>query len=157
MDKHTATRPASVAQTISLLIEVGRLDTLHRDLYFRRAHELMEPMMSPSAYAQMKDGLASIEWLEKQLRAAIERGDWPRSRELTARVRGIQESAAANGEWAKYAEALYDGAADIPIDPFSPGLHVFAGGSAQRLQEQQARADAGRDRKRAHPAWPANP
>lgn len=140
MDKHTATRPASVAQTISLLIEVSRLDTLHRDLYFRRAHELMEPMLSPSAYAQMKDGLASIEWLEKQLRAAIERGDWPRSRELTARVRGIQESAAANGEWAKYAEALYDGAADIPVDPFSPGLHVFAGGSVQRLHELQARA-----------------
>lgn len=140
MDKHTATRPASVAQTISLLIEVSRLDTLHRDLYFRRAHELMGPMLSQSAYAQMKEGLASIEWLEKQLRAAIGRGDWSRSRELTARIRGIQGSAAANGEWAKYAEALYDGAADIPIDPFSPGLHVFAGGSVQRLQERQVRA-----------------
>src|SRR6185369_17951723 len=80
------------------------------------------------------------EWLEKQLRAAIERGDWRRSRELTARIRGIQGSAAANSEGTKYAEALYDGAADTPIDPFSPGLHVFAGGSAQRLQEGQVRA-----------------
>jgi len=140
MDKHKDTRPASVAQIISLLIEVSRLDTLHRDLYFRRAHELMEPMLSQSAYAQVKEGLAAIEWLEKQLRAAIERGDWPRSRELTARIRGIQESAAANGEWMKYAEALYDGAADTPIDPFSPSLHVFVGGSAQRLLEWQARA-----------------
>ena len=140
MDKNTAASPASVAQTISLLTEISRLDTLHRDLYFRRAHELMESILSPSAYARMKEGLASIEWLEKQLRSAIERGDWSRSLELTARIRGIQGGAAASAEWMKYAEALYDGAADIPIDPFSPGFHVFAGCSAQKLQEWQDRA-----------------
>jgi hypothetical protein len=140
MDKNIAARPASVAQTISLLMEISRLDTLHRDLYFRRAHELMAPMLSQSAYAQMKEGLSSIEWLEKQLRAAIERGDWSRSLELTARIRGIQGSAAASSEWMKYAEALYDATAHIPIDPFSPGLHVFASGPAQGLQEWQDRA-----------------
>ncbi len=140
MDKNTATRPASIAQTISLLMEISRLDTLHRDLYFRRTHELMEPMLSQSAYARMKEDLASIEGLEKQLRAAIERGDWSRSLELTARIRGIQGGAATNGDWMKYGEALYDGIADFPIDPFSPGLHVFAGGSEQRLQEWQDRA-----------------
>jgi len=40
----------------------------------------------------------------------------------------------------KYGQALYDGAADIPIDPLSPGLHVFLGGSANRLQDWQDRA-----------------
>jgi hypothetical protein len=140
MDKNSAARAASPAETISLLIEISRLDTLHRDLYFRRAYELMEPMLSQSAHTQMKEGLASIEWLEKQLRAAIERGDWSRSLELTARIRGIQGAAAASGESMKSAEALYEGAADIPIDPFSPGLYVFAGGSAQRLREWQVRA-----------------
>ena len=54
MDKHTATRPASVAQTISLLMEISRLDTLHRDLYFRRAHELMEPMLSQGLKARAR-------------------------------------------------------------------------------------------------------
>jgi hypothetical protein len=121
-------------------MEISRLDTLLRDLYFRRAQELMEPMLSQSAYARMKEGLASIEWLEKQLRTAIERGDWSRSLELTAQIRGIQGGAATSGDWMKYGEALYDGIADVPIDRFSPGFHVFAGGSEQRLQEWQHRA-----------------
>jgi hypothetical protein len=140
MDKNTASRAASSAQTIPLLIEISRLDTLYRDLYFHRAHELIEPTLSHSTYLSMKESLASREWVEKQLRAAIERGDWEKTPELTERIRGIQGSAAAGGEWMKYAEVLYDGAADIPIDPFSPGLHVFAGGSALRLQEWQDRA-----------------
>jgi hypothetical protein len=140
MGKNTAAKQASAAQTVSLLLEVSRLDTLYRDLYFQRAYELMEPVLSQSAYERTKEGLASITLVEKQLRAAIERGDWSRSRELTERIRGIQGSAAASGEWMKYAEALYDDAADIPIDPFSPGLHVFVSASAQRLAEWQERA-----------------
>jgi hypothetical protein len=90
----------------------------------------------------MKQDRASIGLLERQLRAAVERGEWSRTRELTERIRRIQGAAAASAEWMKYAEALYDGAADIPIDPFSPGFHVFAGCSAQKLQEWQGRAIA---------------
>jgi hypothetical protein len=130
----------SAAQTIPLLVEISRLDTLHRDLYFQRAHELLEPMLSQSAYARMKEALASIVLAEKQLRAAIERGNWSRSRELTERIRGIQGSAEASREWMKHGEAFYDSTADIPIDPFSPGLHVFVGGATQKLQEWQKRA-----------------
>src|SRR5262245_27429544 len=140
MGKNTEAMPANTARTRSLLMESSRLDTLYRDLYLRRAHDLMEPMLSQSAYARIKEGLASINWLEKQLRSAIAQGDWSRSREFTERIRRIQQSASANSEWMKYGQALYDGAADIPIDQFSPGLHVFAGGSAQKLQEWQKRA-----------------
>jgi len=140
MGKNTGARPASNLQTVSLLLEVSRLDTLYRDIYFQRARELMDPILSQSSYSRVKEGLASIALVEKQLRASIERGDWARSRELTERIRGIQGSAAASGEWMRLGEALYDGAADIPIDPFSPGLHVFVSGSAQKLQEWQDRA-----------------
>jgi hypothetical protein len=140
MGKNTGARPAGDLQTVSLLLEVSRLDTLYRDLYFQRARELMEPILSQSSFARVKDGLASIVLVEKQLRAAIKRGDWARSRELTERIRGIQGSAAPSGEWMRYGDALYDGAADIPIDPFSPGLHIFVSGSAQKLQEWQDRA-----------------
>ncbi|HXI93374.1 MAG TPA: hypothetical protein VNO24_25470 [Blastocatellia bacterium] len=142
MDKNTAAKPASAAQTISLLLEISRLDTLYGDLYFQRAHQLIEPLLSQSAYARMKQGLTSIVLVERQLRAAVELGEWSRAREMTERIRGIQGAAAASAEWMKYAEALYDGAADIPIDPFSPGFHVFAGCSGQRLQEWQDRAIA---------------
>jgi len=140
MNTNTAASPANTAQTISLLLEISRLDTLYKDLYFHRAHELTEPRLSQSAYARMKQSLASIALVEKQLRAVIERGEWARSHELNERIRGIQESAAASSEWMKYAEALYDGAADIHIDPFSPGFHVFARDSVQGIEAGQARA-----------------
>src|SRR6478672_8177679 len=142
MDKNTAAKQASAAQTISLLLEISRLDPLYGDLYFQRAHQLIEPLLSQSAYARIKQGLTSIVLVEGQLRAAVELGEWSRAREMTERIRGIQGAAAASAEWMKYAEALYDGAADIPIDPFSPGFHVFAGCSGQRLQEWQDRAIA---------------
>src|SRR5215212_1578869 len=113
------TKPAlkqDPGQTISRLLEISKLDTLYRDLYFQRARELMEPIFSYLTYALMKESLASLGWVEQQLRAAVERGDWAKTRELTERIRGIQASAAASGEWIELGEALYDGAADIPID-----------------------------------------
>jgi len=137
------TKPAlnqDAGQTISRLLEISKLDTLYRDLYFQRARELMEPIFSYLSYALMKESLASLGWVEEQLRAAVGRGDWAKTRELTERIRGIQASAAASSQWIRLGETLYDGAADIPIDPFSPGLHVFTGGSPQKLRERQDQA-----------------
>lgn len=140
MDKSTAGTLAKAAQHIPLLVEISRIDTLYRDLYFQRARELMKSILSESAYVGMKEGLASMALIERQLRAAIERGDWPKSQELTERIRSIQKAATTGSERMKYGEALYEGAAAVPIDPFSPGFHVFVGGSLQMLQQQQHRA-----------------
>lgn len=140
MSKNTAAKPASVSQTISRLLDISKLDTLYRDIYFQRAFELIEPMLSYSAYTGIKENLASLGWVETQLRAAIERGDWAKSRALTERIRGIQSSAAASSEWMRFGEVLYDGAADIPIDPFSHGLHVFVGGSTPKQREWRDQA-----------------
>jgi len=139
MSKAKSALKEGAAQTVSRLLDIGKLDTLYRDLYFQRAHELMEPMFSYATYARMKEGLASLAWVEQQLRAAVGRGDWSKTRELTDQIRGTQAAATTNGEWIKLGEALYD-TADIPIDPFSPGLHVFVGGSPQRVRECHAQA-----------------
>jgi len=137
MAKNTAVKPSTDLQTISRLLDISKLDTLYRDLYLRRAFELMEPMLSRAAYARTKESLASVGWVEQQLRAAVERGEWSRTRELTERVRALRASAAAGGESLRLAESLYEGAADVPIDPFSPGLHVFMNASTQKLQQWQ--------------------
>ena len=142
MSKTTVAPKESDFQTVSQLLEISKLDTLYRDLYLQRARELMEPLLSYSTYSRIKEGIASLGWVEKQLRAAIERGDWAKSRELTERVRAIQGSASAGGQRMRLGEDLYDGAADIPIDPFSPGLHAFFGGAAHRLEEWQDQAIA---------------
>lgn len=140
MAKNAAAKPASVQQTISHLLEISKLDTLYRDIYFQRAGELMETVLTRSTYTQIKEGAASLGWVERQLRSAVERGDWGRVRELTERIRTLKGSAAAMGEPMRLGEELYDGAADIPIDPFSPGMNVFIGGSAGRLGEWQDQA-----------------
>ena len=140
MSKTKSAAKEDVAKTVSRLLEISKLDTLYRDLYFQRAYELMEPILSYSTYTHMVEGLASVDWLEKQLRAAVGRSDWAKTRELTERIRGIQSSATIGGEWIRLGEALYEGADDIPIDPFSPGLHVFVGGSPQKLMEWKSRA-----------------
>lgn len=140
MSKPTFAPKQNDLQPVSQLLDISKLDTLYRDLYFQRARELIEPSLSYSTYAHIKEGIASLGWVEKQLRASIERRDWAKSRELTERIRGIQGTASVSGERLRLGEALYDGAADIPIDPFSPGLHVFVGGSTQKLQSWQDRA-----------------
>src|ERR1044072_7304779 len=106
----------SDTQTVSRLVEISKLDTLYKDIYFQRAYELMEPMLSYSTYARMKESIASLGWVENQLRAALERGDWAKARELTERIRGIKASAAVSDTCVKLGEALYDDAWDIPID-----------------------------------------
>ena len=79
---------ANELKTVSKLLELGKLDTLYRDLYFQRARELIDPIVSSSFYAYVKDGLASLGKLQKQLQVAIESGEWKGSRELTQRIRG---------------------------------------------------------------------
>jgi hypothetical protein len=140
MSKPTFAPKESDLQTVSRLLEISKLDTLYRDLYFQRARALIEPLLSYSTYAHIKEGIASLGWVEKQLRAAVERGDWAKSREMTERIRTIQGSATASGERMRLGEDLYDGAAAIPLDPFSPGLHVFFGGDVRRLEEWQVQA-----------------
>lgn len=140
MAKSTAAKPASTSQTVSHLLEISKLDTLFRDIYFRRAAELMETVLTRATYTQIKEGAASLGLVERQLRSAVERADWGRVGELTERIRTLRGSAAAMSEPMRLGEALYDGAADVPIDPFSPGLNVFVGGSPQRLREFQDEA-----------------
>ena len=139
MSKPKSAAQESAAQTASRLLEISKLDTLYRDLYYQRAQELIEPLLSYSTYTHLKENQASLGWVEKQLRAAVGRSDWAKAQELTDRIRGIQ-SAALSGELVRLGEALYEGAADIPIDPFSPGLHVFVGGTPQKLREWQSKA-----------------
>lgn len=127
MSKTSLAPQETASQAVSRLVEVGKLDTLYRDIYFQRARELMSSLLSHATYTNTKSSLASLGWVEQQLRAAVERGDWKRAGELTDRVRAIRASAATGGELMALGEAVYERLADIPIDPFSPGFHVFFG------------------------------
>src|SRR5215813_11745859 len=92
MAKATSVQKDSPSQTVSGLVEISELDTLYRDLYLTRARGLMDGIMSYASYVYIKDGLASLDFVERQLRAAVQRGDWERTTELTQRVRSIKQS-----------------------------------------------------------------
>src|SRR5262249_17174263 len=133
-------KPANVSQTIFHLLLIGKLDTLYRDLYLQRAAELMDTLLNRTTYDGLKQRMASIGSIERQLRAAVERGEWTRAQALTESIRTIKAAAAANAEGMRLGEFVYDGLADIPIDPFSPGLNIFAGAAGRNLQESADKA-----------------
>ncbi|HEY6186307.1 MAG TPA: hypothetical protein VIW80_01410 [Pyrinomonadaceae bacterium] len=140
MSKAASAERENALQIVSKLVETSSFDTLYRDLYFQRARELMATTLSETAYMSIKQNAASLDLLERQLRTAVERGDWQRTGELTERVRGIRETSAASSQSMGMAEAVYDRLADVPIDPFSPGLHVFLNASTETLREWRNRA-----------------
>lgn len=137
-------KPGSVQQPVTTrvinnLVQIGELDPLFRDLYLERARGLMTSIMSFDGYQNTRESIASLELVERQLRAAVQRGDWDRVTALTERVRIIKQSAEQTGSM-ELAEAVYDKLASVPIDPFAPGYYAFYGGSAETLNEWRRRA-----------------
>src|SRR5215204_4715643 len=118
MSKASSVQNESVSQTISRLVSLGDLDTLYRDLYMQSARRLMETILSSAAYTSIKNNIAALGMLERQLKAAIEHGNWQRTAELTERVRLIRASSDRK-EAIELGEAVYDNISDVPIDPFS--------------------------------------
>ena len=139
MSKATSAQNESVSQTVLRLVSLGELDTLYRDLYMQRARKLMEGVLSQPAYIELKNNIASLGLLERQLKAAIEHGNWQRTADLTERVRSIRSASEKKGV-IELGEAVYDKLVEIPVDPFSPGFHVFYDSSEKLLQQWREHA-----------------
>lgn len=139
MSKASSVQHENVSQTVSRLASIGDLDTLYRDLYMQRAHELMETILSYTSYTNIRNGMASVGLVEQQLRAAIKRSDWERAAELTERVRTIHADAERK-DVLDLAGSVYDKLAEIPIDPFSPGFHALLDRTGDQLNELRNQA-----------------
>ena len=135
--------PSSKDNTLTVveeLVEMGKLDTLFRDLYLQRARTLLAPVFSRGSYLRLQENTAQLPWLEQQLRAGVERGDWKRCTDLTTRLRDVRTAIEGKAQFAKVAEAIYEHAADVSIDVFSSGLNVLVGVPTENLLS--LRADA---------------
>lgn len=126
--------------TVERLVEMGQLDTLYKDLYLQRARTLLAPIFSRGSYLKLKENRAQVPWIEQQLRASIERGDWKRANELTERLKQMKASLDSGSDAAKLAETVYERAADVVIDQFSSGLNVFLGVDSEALAGNRAQA-----------------
>jgi hypothetical protein len=140
MSKAVLASRETILTIVGQLTEVSKLDTLFRDLYVQRARALLSTFFSAGSHLQLKEKTAQIPWVEQQLRAGVERGDWKRCTELTDRLRKLRADVAAGSQFAKLAETVYEGAADVSIDPFSSGLNVFIGAGNETLLGSRAEA-----------------
>lgn len=125
-------KEVSPKEIVSHLVEMGEIDTLYRDLYLQRARGLMGSIISHDSYNFIKESVASLGLAERQLRAAVQRGDWKRTNELSERIRSIKHSA-EKGADLDLAEAVYDKLSVVPIDKFSSGFYAFFDMTPQAL------------------------
>ena len=130
----------TILTIVGHLVEMSKLDTLYRDIYLERARALLGTFFARGSYVQMKQNTAQIPWVEQQLRASVERGDWSRCSELTERLRQLRASVAAGSHFTKLAETVYEKAGDVSIDLFSSGLNVFVGAGHETLLGSRAAA-----------------
>jgi hypothetical protein len=108
-------------KTIAHLVTAADGDTLHRDVYLRRATELLSPLMSETSYAATVTARERLERLMAQARGAVAQRNWQDVRELGASAAGLQRSLAAEQETVATAESVYD-VPPVIADPLSPGL-----------------------------------
>ena len=140
MSKAALASIETILNIVGQLIEISKLDTHFRDLYIQRARTLLSTFFSAGSDLQLKEKTAQIPWVEQQLRAGVERGDWKRCNEFNDRLRKLRADVAAGSQFAKLAEMVYERAGDVSIDPFSSGLNVFIGADNETLLG--SRADA---------------
>ena len=77
--------PGDVLATVTRLVMAGDGDTLYRDVYLRRAGELLAPMVSETQYDSALTRREQLNAMLAQARAAVGRRDWSAVRELGAR------------------------------------------------------------------------
>jgi hypothetical protein len=122
----TTASPTSAGQN-SLLATITRLvvaadgDTLYRDVYLRRAAELLAPIVSEVQYEAALTTREQLNTLLVQARAAVARQDWVQVREVGTRAAELRRS--LDGEQAALAaaDAVYAAPPVLP-DPLSPGV-----------------------------------
>lgn len=140
MSKAVLASTETILTIVGQLIEISKLDTLFRDLYIQRARALLSTFFTAGSYLHLKEKTAQIPWVEQQLRAGVERGDWKRCTELTDRLRQLKADVATGSQYAKLAEPIYERAGYVSIDPFSSGLNIFIGAANETLLGSRAEA-----------------
>jgi hypothetical protein len=122
--------PAEDIQLVRYLMKAADGDTAYRDLYLKRAVEKLERSISRADYERLKTQGATVEQLLQETRRAVSRQNWTRVEELSARVSALRAGVQERQSELELAEAVY-GAPEAAIDPFSPGLEVLLGRTAQ--------------------------
>ena len=113
----------NTTKTVGLLVEASKLDTVYRDLYLKRARQLLSATLDESAYRAIGSAEKEIEDLVRRSRSAVLQRDWGQVAELSAKTDGLRQRKAAMSKLADVGKELYEGDT-VVFDPFSPGKHL---------------------------------
>lgn len=118
------------------LTSLSQSDTLYHDLYRRRAGAYLEKQLSRADYHALKQHHARMVSLTNQIRNAMMHHDWQEVRDLSVLHTALQNEDNDKSDVELFGDKLY-GPFDIPIDPFSPGMHQIAGIKSKELPALQ--------------------
>jgi hypothetical protein len=122
--------PAGDFQLVHYLMKAADGDTAYRDVYLQRAIEKLERSISRADYEQLETQRATVEQLLQETRRAVSRQNWTRVQELSAQVSTLRRGVEERQSDLQLAEAVY-GAPEVVVDPFSLGLDLLLGRTAQ--------------------------
>ena len=110
-------------EAVSLLIEVANADTVYRDLYLRRARQLLSATFDESSYRGIASIDKEIEDVMRSSRSAVVQRDWNQAANLSAEIESLRHRKASMDSMARIGKDVYD-ADTLAFDPFSPGKHL---------------------------------
>jgi hypothetical protein len=125
------TKDANTTKAVGLLIEAANADTVYRDIYLRRARQLLSATLDEHAYRAIGSSGKEIDDLMRRSRSAVAQRDWAQAAELSAQADGLRQRVAAMGQLAAIGKDVYD-ADTVGFDPFSPGKHLGAQSEANQ-------------------------
>ena len=134
-------KDANTTKTVGLLIEVANVDTVYRDLYLRRARQLLSATFDESAYRAIGSTEKEIEDLMRRSRSAVLQRNWDQAAELSAQADSLRQRQATMGKMAAVGKDVYD-ADTLAFDPFSPGKHLGAQSEAKQTGVRKELTDA---------------
>jgi hypothetical protein len=77
---------ATPSQAIALLINAGKADTVYRDVYLRRARELLSPTLDEPGYRAIGSMQKDLDELVRHTRSAVVQFNWDEAAELSAQA-----------------------------------------------------------------------
>jgi hypothetical protein len=122
---------ANTTDAVRLLIEAAKTDTIYRDVYLRRARELLSPTLDEPGYRAVASMQKELDEVVRRTRSAVVQFDWEKAAQLAAEADRMRKAMEAQAGIAPLAQNVYD-ADVVAFDPFSPGKHL--GPQAQATQ-----------------------
>ena len=121
MDKSLEDLASAKVSLLILLLKAGNTDTVYRDLYFDRARRILAEFLPHAEYLRQQRNKAEIDNLFRQVALTLERREWAKLKELTSRMRLLEEITHEKYGVSELAREIYE-SIEVPFNPFDPRL-----------------------------------